>query len=109
MIVLILAAGTVVALVVVLLGLLIAGAPDCSASTPGGKAAHRVAGGTMLVGVVALGVTVAIGIARARRVGRRIVLAALPLVLAPLLAFGASVALNAGMEALGDDGSGSCF
>jgi hypothetical protein len=108
-VVLTLVAGGLVSHVVLLLGLYTAGAPDCSAVTAAGKTAHRVVGGAVALVVVGGWAAVLVAIARVTRSLRRIVLAALPLVVAPLLLAGASAALDARMEAIGDEGGSSCF
>ena len=62
-----------------------------------------------MVGVVGILAAALVGIAHATSTRRRIVLAALPIVLAPLLLTASSAALDARMEAIGDDGGSSCF
>ena len=102
-------AGGLVSLVVLFLGLYTLSAPDCSAATAAGKAAHRVAGGATTVLLLGLWALVVAGLARARQPARRIAVAGLPLVLAPLLLLGVTAALNARMDTIGDDGGTSCF
>ena len=108
-IVVVILAGVAVTLPVVLLGLLTASAPDCSAATASGKLAHRIAGAVTLLGVVGIWVAAMLTMTRAEAVLRQLVLAALPLAFVPLLVLGTSGALSAAMHAIGDDGRSSCF
>ena len=95
--------------VVLFLGAYTASAPDCSAVTAPGKAAHRIAGAALVVALLGSWAAVGVGVARRPGTARRIVTAALPLFLAPLLLLGTSAALDARMNAIGDDGGSSCF
>ena len=106
---LVLAGGALVSLVVLLLGLYTLSAPACSTVTSRGRAAHRLAGIVIVLGLAGTWATALLGVTRATGTRLRIAVAALPLVLAPLLITATSATLDARMDAIGDDGGSSCF
>ena len=94
----------------ILLALYVLSAPGCSAATDAGRLAHRVVGAAIVVVIVATWVAIAFAIGRPKATAIRLVLAALPMLLVPLIVVTGESLLDARLDAVGDGGSGgSCF